>query len=70
MITIANYKDHVVWNKLGATLANSSQALESLDAYNSAIELYPTYVRARYNKSLSLVCFYSLIKSTGHTRAI
>jgi peroxin-5 len=36
-------------------LANSSKALESLEAYGSAIDLYPTYVRARYNMSLSLV---------------
>lgn len=40
---------------MGATLANSNQPERSIEAYSSAITILPSYVRARYNLSLSLV---------------
>ncbi|KAJ8324021.1 Peroxisomal membrane signal receptor PTS1 [Batrachochytrium dendrobatidis] len=41
--------DYRLWNRLGATLANSGRSEEAIDAYHKALELKPTFVRARYN---------------------
>lgn len=41
--------DHLLWNKLGATFANSNRNEEAIDAYYHALKLCPGFVRARYN---------------------
>jgi len=41
--------DHLLWNKLGATFANSNRCEEAIDAYYQALKLCPGFVRARYN---------------------
>jgi len=41
--------DHLLWNKLGATFANSNRNEEAIDAYYQALKLCPGFVRARYN---------------------
>uniref|UniRef100_A0A6B2LA53 Uncharacterized protein n=1 Tax=Arcella intermedia TaxID=1963864 RepID=A0A6B2LA53_9EUKA len=49
--------DYQLWNKLGATTANSNQgrerAHEAIDAYYRALEKKPTYTRARANLGIS-----------------
>jgi len=45
--------DYQLWNKLGATLANSNKSQEALGAYFKALEHKPTYVRARSNLGIS-----------------
>ena len=42
------------WNKLGATLANARRADEARSAYEHALRLRPTYVRALVN--LGIAC--------------
>lgn len=42
-------QDHLLWNKLGATFANSNRNEEAIDAYYHALKLCPGFVRARYN---------------------
>ncbi len=37
--------DYSLWNKLGATLANSSRSSEAIDAYQKALDLKPNYMR-------------------------
>ncbi|PLW42488.1 hypothetical protein PCASD_04636 [Puccinia coronata f. sp. avenae] len=47
--------DPLLFNRLGATLANSGKPEQAIDYYNRAIELLPSYIRARYNLSISLI---------------
>lgn len=47
--------DPLLWNRLGATLANSSRSEEAIDAYYKALELRPAFVRARYNLGVSCI---------------
>lgn len=48
-------QDYMLWNKLGASLANSGNINDAIDAYFYALELKPTYVRARYNLALGCI---------------
>ncbi|KAI8364795.1 uncharacterized protein BYT42DRAFT_590459 [Radiomyces spectabilis] len=48
-------QDYVLWNKLGATLANSRDTAGAIDAYFHALEISPSYVRARYNLAISCI---------------
>jgi len=51
--------DYHLWNKLGATLANSNRGEEALGAYFKALEGKPTYVRARANLGISFLALNS-----------
>ncbi|KAF4585340.1 Peroxisomal targeting signal receptor [Ophiocordyceps camponoti-floridani] len=46
---------HLLWNRLGATLANSGRSEEAIAAYEQALELAPNFVRARYNLGVSCI---------------
>jgi len=46
---------HLLWNRLGATLANSGRSEEAIDAYSKALTLNPNFVRARYNLGVSCI---------------
>lgn len=51
---------HLLWNRLGATLANSGRSEEAIAAYEKALVLKPNFVRARYNLGVSCInigCF-------------
>lgn len=48
-------KDAKLWNKLGATLANSERSEEAIDAYRNALEISPGYIRCRYNLGISCI---------------
>lgn len=45
--------NHQLWNKLGATLANSERSEEAMPAYHEAIKLKPRYARAWLNMAIS-----------------
>ncbi|ORX61664.1 TPR-like protein [Hesseltinella vesiculosa] len=47
--------DYLLWNRLGATLANNGRSEEAIDAYHKALELRPSFVRARYNLGVSCI---------------
>jgi peroxin-5 len=40
---------------MGATLANNGRSEEAIDAYHKALELRPSFVRARYNIGVSCI---------------
>ena len=45
----------LLWNRLGATLANSGRSEEAIAAYEAALTLNPNFVRARYNLGVSCI---------------
>ncbi|GAA94424.1 uncharacterized protein L969DRAFT_53206 [Mixia osmundae IAM 14324] len=45
--------DFLLWNRLGATLANGGSPELAIDAYRKALELRPTFTRAIYNLGVS-----------------
>lgn len=54
---ISNQKNqiHLLWNRLGATLANSGRSEEAIEAYEKALTINPNFVRARYNLGVSCI---------------
>ncbi|XP_035226649.1 peroxisomal targeting signal 1 receptor-like [Stegodyphus dumicola] len=47
--------DSLLWNRIGATLANSNRPGEAIEAYYRALELYPGFIRARFNLGISCI---------------
>jgi len=45
--------DHTVWNKLGATLANSGKSEQALVAYHQGLQLKPNYARSWSNLAIA-----------------
>ncbi|KAJ2791420.1 hypothetical protein H4R21_006324, partial [Coemansia helicoidea] len=45
--------DYILWNRLGATQAHVGQNKDATAAYFRALELHPSFIRARYNMSLA-----------------
>jgi peroxin-5 len=46
---------HLLWNRLGATLANSGRSEDAVGAYEQALAVNPNFVRARYNLGVSCI---------------
>ncbi|XP_057714281.1 PEX5-related protein [Corythoichthys intestinalis] len=46
-------EDYLLWNRLGATLANGRRSSEAVLAYGKALQLRPGFVRCRYNLGVS-----------------
>lgn len=59
-------EEHLLWNRLGATLANSGRSEEAIEAYTRALELQPNFVRARYNLGVSCINLGILDTAAGH----
>ncbi|KIM45239.1 hypothetical protein M413DRAFT_441922 [Hebeloma cylindrosporum] len=48
-------EDWLLYNRVGATMANSGRAEEALGYYYRALELNPGYIRARFNLGISCI---------------
>ena len=46
-VGIGDVQDCALYNRVGATLANSGKAESALEYYDRALELNPVYIRAR-----------------------
>lgn len=58
--------DYLLWNKLGATLANSSRSDEALGCYFRALKIKPSYVRARANLGISFMALREYEKAAQY----
>ncbi|KAG0083344.1 Peroxisomal membrane signal receptor PTS1, partial [Podila epicladia] len=47
--------DYMLWNKYGATLANSHNTTAAIEAYFNALNINPSYIRARYNLAIACI---------------
>lgn len=59
-------EEHLLWNRLGATLANSGRSEEAIDAYSRALEIRGNFVRARYNLGVSCINLGVLEEAASH----
>lgn len=57
---------HLLWNRLGATLANSGKSEDAITAYEKALTLRPNFVRARYNLGVSCINMGCHEEAAGH----
>ncbi|KAK7923966.1 Peroxisomal targeting signal receptor [Apiospora marii] len=57
---------HLLWNRLGATLANSGKSEDAIAAYEKALTLRPNFVRARYNLGVSCINMGCHEEAAGH----
>ena len=60
---------HLLWNRLGATLANSGRSEEAIAAYEKALSIHPNFVRARYNLGVSCINIGCHAEAAGHLLA-
>ena len=57
---------HLLWNRLGATLANSGRSEDAIAAYERALTENPNFVRARYNLGVSCINIGCYPEAAGH----
>jgi tetratricopeptide (TPR) repeat protein len=53
LLRLLHQQDFLLWNRLGATLANGGHPELAIDAYRRALDLRPTFTRAIYNLGVS-----------------
>ncbi|POW08595.1 hypothetical protein PSHT_09510 [Puccinia striiformis] len=61
-----NPEDFLLWNRLGATLANGGKSEDAIGAYQKALELRPTFTRAIYNLGVSCLNIHCYHQAAEH----
>lgn len=58
--------DHILYNRLGAMLANNNEPQKAIEAYFHALEINPSYIRARYNLAISCMNINEVKEAVEH----
>ncbi|KAK0504772.1 hypothetical protein EDD18DRAFT_1397976, partial [Armillaria luteobubalina] len=58
--------DWLLYNRVGATMANSGHAEDALQYYYRALEMNPAYIRARYNLGISCISLRRYEEAAQH----
>jgi peroxin-5 len=62
--------DALLWNRLGATLANGSKSEEAVAAYRNALERSPGFIRSRFNLGISCINLGAHKEAAEHFLAV
>jgi peroxin-5 len=58
--------DSLLYNRVGATMANNGQAADALEYYLRALDLNPAYIRARFNLGISCINLQRYDEAASH----
>ncbi|KAF8420964.1 hypothetical protein L210DRAFT_919896 [Boletus edulis BED1] len=58
--------DSLLYNRVGATMANNGQASDALGYYFRALDLNPAYIRARFNLGISCINLRRYDEAASH----
>lgn len=58
--------DHMLYNRLGAILANNNEIEKAIEAYFHALEINPSFIRARYNLAISCMNIGEVHEAAEH----
>jgi len=58
--------DWLLYNRVGATMANNGRAADALEYYHRALDLNPSYIRARFNLGISCINLRRYEEAASH----